>query len=163
MLYLSGTTLVWTPPLIMVRFTVVTSPSVLLGSACNLAFSCALICFRWFQRCVLLYSPVGQQFVDHILSLLPSSVLQEHRAMAWASRAGHLDWGWQALGWVSPHRDPEGITFSIEERDHFLRPGDAFVETEPNIHGLELRCVHEQLHPFQTSNLGRGSFVKRSS
>ena len=40
--YLSGTTLVWTPPLIMVRLTVVTSPSVLFGSASSRAFSWAL-------------------------------------------------------------------------------------------------------------------------
>ena len=41
-IYLSGTTLVWTPPFIMVRLTVVTSPSVLLESAWSLVFSWAL-------------------------------------------------------------------------------------------------------------------------
>lgn len=74
--YLSGTTLVWTPPLMMVRLTVVTSPSVLLGSACNFAFSWALCSKKALQMTLTscTFIPVGQQFVDHILSLLSSSV-----------------------------------------------------------------------------------------
>ena len=74
--HLSGTTLVWTPPLIIVRLTVLTSPSVLLGSACNFAFSWALCSKKTFQMTLISWTfiPVGQQFVDHILSLLSSSV-----------------------------------------------------------------------------------------
>ena len=54
---------------------------------------------------------------------------------------------------VLSHFDPEHIPFSVEEGHHFLWSSNAFVQTKPNIHRLELRCLHKELHPFVASNL----------